>query len=379
MNTISLEQTLAVAVTALIVLGAFALMFLQRWLRMNAKSHAMAREAAELERKEAKSQREEMLKMQMAQQEAARQQIADVLKATMGSQRRNPDDQPAEEVGLASGGYIIFDVPDSRKGMFHDLLKGFEDYAKLRGYVINFSIDNSFPNKVAFKFTLDTSGINVSTGQVRQDLKEYIQKVQRGDSLDDLPVVLSLEEHCLLVACMKNRISLLEHNYNLEKTAKEFFARLLRQLPSHGFGVSQPQTFYLQSGASNQAPSYLALNSPQTAQGIGNRLIENCLEQGIHIANSFNERTEQVEALSHLGMALHNECKTAEGEAQEKLSEAIDCVQKAKDELKEQDPPEPIRIRRWLETAKSAILTFALTKEVTEAAKTVWDAFGLGS
>jgi hypothetical protein len=281
--------------------------------------------------------------------------------------------------GLDSGGYIIFNMPDSKKGLFHDLLKGFEDYAKLRGYIISFSIDNSFPNKVAFKFTLDSAGINVSTNQVRRDLQEYIKKVQTGDSLDDLPVVLSPEEHRMVLTCMKNRINFLQHSYNLEKNATDFYKGLLKQIPSLSLGISSPQNFYLQSGAANQASSYLALNSPQAAQGVGNRLIENSLDQGIHIANSFNERTEQVEALSGFWMALHHEREKAEGEAKEKLCEAIDYVRKAEEELKEQDPPEPKRIHKWLETAKYSIKALGLTKEVADAAKAVWDAFGMSS
>ena len=283
----------------------------------------------------------------------------------------------SENAGPNSGGYIIFDMPDANKSMFHDLLKGFEDFAKLRGYVIHFSIDNAFPNKVAFKFTLEGNGtgINVSSGQVRKDIREYIERVRRGEALDDLPVIISPEEHGLVLACLKNRMSLIEHNYNLEKTAKEFYAGLLKQIPSIGIGAQQPQNFYLQAGTSNQASSYLAQNSPQAALGVGNRLIENSLDQSIHIASSFNERKAQVAALSDLWMALYAEEKEAEGEEKEKVTEARECVRKAQTEMEEQEPPEPNRIRKWLETAKATILALGLTKDVTDAAKTVWDAF----
>jgi hypothetical protein len=147
-----------------------------------------------------------------------------------GESTTQRSDDPA---GLSAGGYIIFDMPDAKKGIFHDLLKGFEDYAKLRGYEIIFSIDNSFANKIAFKFTLDSSGIVVSTKQVRQDLKEYIEKVKRGDSLDDLPVILPAEEHNLLLVAMKNRINFLQHTYTLQKNTIDFYNNLLKQLPSN--------------------------------------------------------------------------------------------------------------------------------------------------
>ena len=101
------------------------------------------------------------------------QKIKQIVMSARGESTTQRSDDPA---GLSAGGYIIFDMPDAKKGIFHDLLKGFEDYAKLRGYEIMFSIDNSFANKIAFKFTLDSSGIVVSTKQVRQDLRQCLKK-----------------------------------------------------------------------------------------------------------------------------------------------------------------------------------------------------------
>ena len=57
---------------------------------------------------------------------------------------------------INTGGYIILDLPDNMRSMFSDLLKGFEDFAKLKGYNIIFSVDNSIPHKNASKFTLQT-------------------------------------------------------------------------------------------------------------------------------------------------------------------------------------------------------------------------------
>jgi hypothetical protein len=41
--------------------------------------------------------------------------------------------------GLGSGGYIVVDMPENEGPLFHDLLKGFEEFAKLKGYNIAFS------------------------------------------------------------------------------------------------------------------------------------------------------------------------------------------------------------------------------------------------
>jgi hypothetical protein len=283
------------------------------------------------------------------------------------------------ETGMGSGGYIIFDMPDAKKSMFHDLLKGFEDYAKLRGYAITFSIDNSSPNKTAFKFTLDNQGINISSGQVREDLKNYINKVQKGESIDNMPMVLSPEEHSIVMTCLKNRINFLEHNLKLQKTGADFYKALMRQVSVHGLGIMHPQNIYIGDG--NQAHTLQAINSPQAAVGTGNRLIKNQVDQSIHIANSFNERLEQLEALSDLWMELHRarEKMGKEDHDREKFDEAIENIRKVETELKEQDPPEPKRISRWLETAKNTLLTLALTEEVQEGLKKVLELFGMSS
>ncbi len=363
-------------VATLFVFGTFALQMFFRWQReTNKDRHA-----------EEQASREQMAVFQKMQQEASERQsahLAQILHSTLKSQedlqRKVTSQEPREDAGLNAGGYIIFDIPEAKKSMFHDLLKGFEDYAKLRGYVINFSIDNSFSNKVAFKFTLDSSGIVVSTKQVRQDFKDYIEKIQRGDSLDDLPVVLSQEEHATLLACMKTRINFLQHNYNMEKTEKEFYRRLVSELPKLGFGIAPLQNFFLQAGNSNQASSYHALNSPQAAVGVGNRLIGNTIDQSIYIADSFNGRTEQVHAVSDLWLKLCDECKKLpEGSPEHKeCSKAIDNLRKVENEMREGEPPEPNRIHKWLEQTKYALKAFGLTKEIIDAGRKLEEAFHL--
>jgi tRNA A37 N6-isopentenylltransferase MiaA len=78
-------------------------------------------------------------------------------------------------------------------------------------------------------------------------------------------------------------------------------------------------------------------------------------------------------------MAVYHEQEKAEGEAKEKLSEATTLIQKARTEMEEEEPPDPARLHRWLETAKYSIKAFGLTKEVADAAKAAWDAFGMSS
>ena len=335
---------------------------------------------------EQQASREQLATFQKMQHDASQQQsahLAEILQSTLKSQedlhRKATNQKIDEEVGLNAGGYIIFDMPESKKSMFHDLLKGFEDYAKLRGYVISFSIDNSYTNKVAFKFTLDSSGIVVSTKQVRQDLKDYVEKVQRGDSLDDLPVILSQQEHATVQASMKTRINFLQHNYSMEKVEKEFYRRLVNELPKLGYGVAPAQNIIVQAGDSSQASSYHALNSPQAALGAGNRLIGNTNDQSIYIADSFNERTEQIQTVSDLWVRLYSESEKMSKETPEykECSKAMENLQKVQNEMKEGEPPEPKRIHKWLEQTKYALKAFSLTSEIIEAGKKLEDAFHL--
>ena len=117
----------------------------------------------------------------------------------------------------------------------------------------------------------------------------------------------------------------------------------------------------------------------QNVNGIAGNVLNSqvAVGKGAFIASSFSQRTKQVEALTRLRMALHEEEKKADSEAKPKISEVAHSVQQAETEMKEQDSPEPRRIHKWLETAKYSIKALGLTKEVADAAKAVWEAFGI--
>lgn len=66
-------------------------------------------------------------------------------------------------LGMESGGFIVVDMPENMKSMFQDLLKGFEEFARLKGYSVSFSVDSAIHNKFGFKFTILSDGVTVST------------------------------------------------------------------------------------------------------------------------------------------------------------------------------------------------------------------------
>lgn len=179
-------QTMSLVVTMIGVMGGLA--FAYMWMRDR-----------RLERHELRYQREEL--------------------ARIG----NRDSESGTANGAGTGGYIVIDLPDEQKPLLHDVLKGFEEYAQLRGYKLDFSIDSTLTDKIAFKFTIADKGVTVSTTQVKQDLRDYIDKVRNGDPLDDLPIVIPEPDHHALVLAMKNRLSFLQHTYTAQQNVLQFY------------------------------------------------------------------------------------------------------------------------------------------------------------
>lgn len=259
-----------------------------------------------------------------------------------------------------SGGYIVMDMPEDQKRMFHDVLKGFEEFALLKGYSVSFSLDGSVPDKVAFKFTILDRGVSVSTKKVQDDLKEYIERVQNGDSLDDLPVVLPDAEHGALVLVMRNRINFLQHTYNAQRNVVEFYERILREGGVGQAWLAPAQNFYLQGGGSMSSKNYTAIGSSRVVQGDDNEV-----DQSIHIAESFIEKKNQLENIGALIQALTNAHQPA---PTEETMRAVVNLEKVKDELETELKPDAGRIKKWLETAKSSIKALALGKDVIDLA-----------
>jgi hypothetical protein len=280
-------------------------------------------------------------------------------------------DEQSQKIRSGQGGYIVLDLPDEQKSMFHDVLKGFEEFAQIRGYGISFSIDGSIPDKIAFKFTLSSAGIRVSTSQVEDDLKDYIDRVKRGDALDDLPEIIPEAKHAALLLAMRNRINFLQHTYTAQQNAMQFYERLLKDGKYSSMGILPAQTFYLQSGGGMSNSNYTAIDSQNVAQGKNNEASGNTIDQSVHIGQSFNEKREQIEALDCLIAALRSTEHTDSTETKR----AVVNLEKVKDEVANEEKPDDGRVKKWLETAKGALETTVLGKEVYELAAKVFTLF----
>ena len=270
------------------------------------------------------------------------------------------------------GGYIILDLPDNLRGMFHDLLKGFEDFAKLKGYNIVFSIDNSLRDKIAFKFTLLDEGVNVSTNTVRKDILEYIEKVKSGDDFDDLPVIISPVEHSLISTTLKNRMSFLHHNYTLEKNTREYYENLFKTLATSNHGIAQPTPIYIQTGGHYNPKSLVAHNSPNSLLG-DNNVYENNSDNSDHsvitITNSFNKKKEQIEKLDEIIRLLIEE-KHLESNQKQTLVTNFD---KIKEELTDEEQPSKSKIFKWLSNTKKILKNVVLSHETAQAIQWIYE------
>lgn len=289
-------------------------------------------------------------------------------------------DKGIQEVGLSRrgnsfdegdpnpGGYIVIDMPEDQKRMFYDVLKGFEEFALLKGYSVSFSFNGSVPDKVAFKFTILDKGVSVSSKKVQDDLKDYIARVQNGDSLDDLPIVLPGAEHAALVLVMRNRINFLQHTYSAMKNVVDFYERILREGGLGQIGLAPAQNFYLQGGGAMSSKNYTAIGSSRVVQGEDNEV-----DQSVHVAESFIEKKEQIENIEALIQALTNVNQPAPTQNMR----AVVNLEKVKDELASERKPDAFRIKKWLETAQSSIKALALGKDVIDLAAKTFKGFEL--
>ena len=275
-----------------------------------------------------------------------------------------------EAAGPGSGGYIVLDLPNDKRPLFHDLLKGFEDYSRLKGYEVNFSIDATFKDKIAFKFTVAEDLVNIAPERVRRDFKEYIDKVKNGDNFDDIPIVTSFEEHYMLVKVLKNRISFLEHSYNLKTNAIDYYEKLLLKLLT--LPAMPSQNILVQTGGTMDFKNYNSINSNKVIQGDNNLLLGGSVTTSVTIGDSFNSIKTQIDKIDAFIYALKKDPQ------QNSSHEAIiKDVEKVKDELQDEVQPDSARVAKWLERAKHTLKLGSLGQEVVSAAKELFSAFGI--
>lgn len=265
------------------------------------------------------------------------------------------------------GGYITLEMPENRKSLFHDLLKGFEDYAALKGYKVNVSIDSSLADKMSFKIVVNDFGVVGNRDSVKKDLNEFISKIQKGESLDDLEGVIGDLEHSGLLMALKNRISMLQSQYEVQSNINDYYKSFFSQLPSQSVSHAQPIHIYNGNHEMDQR-KYVANNSANVMQGDNHsNLVEG---NNINIGSTFTEKNERVQGLDELiGLLKANSL--------EEKDKALRHLENAKEELTEEESPDEDNVGKWLNKA-SGILKYAdKGSELFTKAQDVMKGFGL--
>lgn len=272
-----------------------------------------------------------------------------------------------------SGGYIVLDLPDEQRSLFHDLLKGFEEFAKLKGYEIRFSIDNTLDNQIAFKFTIGESGISVSTSKVRSDIAEYITKIRSGESFENLPTLISIEEHELVLTTLKNRLNFLQHSHNLQQNTIQFYENLLNRVSEMNqlSGISSVPSVFVQTGGTN-APLLNSRNSNFSSNEEKHlTVIDNSIKSKIKISKSFNKRKEQIGKIEDIVNLVRNEEKIKN----EIRDELLRNILNIKEELESEEEPNSSRIEKGLENTKKVMSTMVLSHKTAKALEWLYNSF----
>ncbi len=331
--------------------------------------------AEELERREEERRTSEIRARELETLLAHQQERLEDMLQSQVLARREFEEKTAAGTAAAnsvpgSGGYIVVEMPEKDRSLFHDLLKGFEDYAKLKGYQISFSIDSSLVGRIAFKFTVKNHGVVIGPERVRADFREYVENVRNGsiEDLDQMPAISSFEEHNLLVTMLKNRITFIHHSYQLTQNALHFYENLLLNLKS--FPALPAPTVIVHTGGNMDSRSYNAVHSERIVQGDKSELVDS--STNIEIGNSFNQRQERISALDETIQRIE---PLTPGNAN--LRQAEHELRKVREELTEEIEPDRPKIRKWLESAKNLLGSAALGFEIVESARKLWEMFGI--
>ena len=276
-------------------------------------------------------------------------------------------DNNVENAETDLGGYAVVDVPEERKSLFQDLLKGFEEYAVAKGYKVSISTDTSIKNKVAFKFTIIEYGITTTPRKVKKDLDEYIERIRNGDPFDDLIEESDSIEDRKVIMALKNRISFLQQNYEVERNIKDFYKDFIQSMKTGSISHLPPTVQINQGAIEMDQKTYSATNSVNTMQGDNH---SHMIESGsITIGSTHNERVNQLDKINKLLSFMDSD--------DERIIKAKRKIESVKDEIEDEEHPDTKSIFKWLSKAKEILKSVNSAKEIYTHAKDVFEVFGM--
>jgi hypothetical protein len=210
-------------------------------------------------------------------------------------------------------------------------------------------------------------GVVGNRDSVKKDLNEFISKIQNGESLDDLEAVSNDLEYSRLLMALKNRISMLQSQYEVQSNINDYYKSFFAQLPTQSVSHAQPIHIY-NGGHEMDQRKYIANNSANVMQGDNHaNLVEG---NNINIGSTFAEKNERIQGLDDLISLLKKE------ELQGK-DKALRHLENVKEELVDEEDPDEATVSKWLSKA-SGILKYAdQGTDLFNKAKEVMQGFGL--
>ena len=146
---------------------------------------------------------------------------------------------------------------------------------------------------------------------------------------------------------------------------------MLKNTPPH-IGFQQSPPVIVQTGGQLDSRSVNSSGSGAVVQA-NSAVVQTLTYQGdVVISNSYNDRKNQIEDLSQLIKLIRNESDSGSQEAAQEL-------EKVKEELEQEQTPDPARIERWLGKASKALDTAKKSKQVFDKARDVYRSFNVPS
>ena len=264
-------------------------------------------------------------------------------------------------------GYMKIDIPENKKPILQEILRGFEEYVYAKGYEIRVSIDTSMEDKIFFKFTFDYS--NVGDINIDKDINDYIDKIKNGKDFDDFDFIENREIK-RIISSLKNRMLFLQNNYELEKDMKNIYMDLLHKVSSMPLLLDKNKgvSIKLEKGiVKMDSKNYSADNSANIMQGDNG---SNSIKSGhINIGVTYNDRKKIINKIDNLISMLESNDVM--------IKKAKRKLESIKDELQDEKEPDESSILKWLKNVKSILDSVKMVEKVYSYANDVYEAFGV--
>ena len=284
------------------------------------------------------------------------------------------DTQPTDPTN-PYGGFAFIDVPDERKSLFHDMMKGFEEFAKLKGYRVSIAIDTTPPGKVGLRFTILEQGVTVATETVRSHVDEYIAEFNEDAPFENMPIVVDPIEHERLKAVLSSRFIMVKNSAEMHKTKADLYRKFAEELSQLKMGgVNYLPAFPTiihnqleQVGSHMNKKSISVDRSPGAA--VGRENVASIVGSEINIGSTHAEQGARIHGLK----ALIELVKNSDLEQKEDVARHL---MNAKEELEDGNLPDPGLISRFLGRANNFLALAEKGTEIFNKTKEVMGLFG---